>query len=88
MSKKGIQNFKRIKKGYKRPVFGMPCDCCGKPVHKNWQFDHCHKKKQFRGWLCKDCNVGMGKLGDSEDTILKALNYLRKFNGKKCYSML
>jgi hypothetical protein len=67
---------------------------CEKPVYKSredippgvdgkctWQCDHDHDSVDFRGWLCKDCNVGLGKLGDTTDALEKALKYAAKCRG-------
>jgi len=58
-----------------RPEF---CDACGKvpPTEKNWQVDHDHISGEFCGWLCKDCNVGFGKLGDTAVSISKVFRYI------------
>ena len=74
--------LKKITKNSKPPEFGNPCDCCGKPVHRNWQLDHCHETGQFRGWLCKTCNTGLGLLGDNVGSVRKALDYLLKSENK------
>lgn len=43
--------------------------------------DHCHATGAVRGWLCHKCNTGLGKLGDNEAGLLKALGYInRKFS--------
>lgn len=39
--------------------------------------DHDHATKKPRGILCWNCNVGLGKLGDNETGLLKALAYVR-----------
>lgn len=68
-----------IKKKFKdlvAPKFGTPCECCGKPVTRNWQLDHDHETGEFRGWLCKQCNTGLGNLGDTLESIEKAKAYL------------
>ncbi len=39
--------------------------------------DHDHATKKPRGILCWNCNVGLGKLGDNEAGLLKALAYVR-----------
>ena len=70
---------KRITDSHPKPEKGNPCDLCGKPVHKNWQLDHCHETGEFRGWLCKGCNTGLGGIGDSFESVLKALLYFSKF---------
>lgn len=42
--------------------------------------DHCHETLDVRGLLCHDCNVGLGRLGDNEEGLLRALSYLRRFH--------
>lgn len=61
------------------------CECCGKPPedHRALAFDHCHDSGDFRGWLCDNCNVGIGKLGDTIEGVKKALAYLKKATRKK-----
>ena len=41
--------------------------------------DHCHETGKIRGILCHDCNTGIGKLGDSLESIKKAVSYLERF---------
>lgn len=38
--------------------------------------DHDHETGTIRGLLCMSCNVGLGKFGDNQETLRKALNYL------------
>lgn len=40
--------------------------------------DHCHVTGKFRGWLCRNCNMGLGQIGDTEESVLAMLNYLKK----------
>lgn len=62
------------------------CECCGFiPDHKNkngstrvLNVDHCHKSDVFRGWLCWNCNVAIGKLGDDINGIMNAARYLKR----------
>jgi len=78
-------------KGIKQPPYGQPCEMCCKPVYASketipegidgtwvWQLDHCHETGDFRGWLCKQCNTGLGNLGDNLESIERAASYLRK----------
>ncbi len=50
------------------------CECCGKET--KLQLDHCHNTQNFRGWICVNCNTGIGKLGDSIEGLQKAIDYL------------
>ena len=56
------------------------CECCGiNPVTKQykpfWVIDHDHVTDLFRGWLCDDCNTGIGKLGDTLEGVMNAVRY-------------
>lgn len=44
--------------------------------------DHNHTTGEVRGLLCHECNLGIGKLGDDPDRIVKAADYIRKHAGK------
>lgn len=74
--------------GIKRPVptseSPYKCDCCGKDITttRTIQLDHCHKKGIFRGWLCKECNISIGNLGDDIEGIFRVIKYLNKTEGK------
>lgn len=57
------------------------CECCGRrfedlSTHHGACFDHNHKTGKFRGWLCNDCNIALGRLGDTKKGVLKLLRYL------------
>lgn len=58
------------------PAKPKVCECCGKKP-KKWCLDHDHDTDLFRGWLCDACNVGIGKLGDDIDGVLRAVKYLQ-----------
>lgn len=47
-------------------------------VTRHLSIDHCHSTGQIRGLLCARCNTGIGKLGDSPETLRKAANYLEQ----------
>jgi hypothetical protein len=65
-------------------VRDMPdtCECCGrKQTLNNLSFDHHYDssgKPYFRGWLCKQCNSGIGYLGDNLEGIKRAEEYILK----------
>jgi hypothetical protein len=52
----------------------LKCECC-KQIDK-LVVDHDHTTGKFRGWLCKRCNLGIGKLGDNLEGLKKAVKYL------------
>lgn len=58
------------------------CAICHQPeTKKNKQrlsIDHDHETKQVRELLCDRCNNLLGRAGDSEELLLKAVIYLRK----------
>jgi hypothetical protein len=40
--------------------------------------DHNHETGKFRGWLCDNCNTGIGKLGDTVEGLERAIAYLKR----------
>ena len=66
----------------KRPPIGTACENCGKQ-NEMLVFDHCHKTGVFRGWLCYQCNSAIGNLGDDLEGLLRAVEYLKKSEGRK-----
>jgi hypothetical protein len=67
------------------------CECCGKSAeeltthysrHGNpispWRLDHCHETSEFRGWLCMNCNSGLGKFYDDVGILRNAIEYIQK----------
>jgi Recombination endonuclease VII len=49
----------------------------GKP--KSWCVDHNHETGQVRGLLCGPCNRALGMLKEKSSTVLRAYQYLLKF---------
>jgi hypothetical protein len=77
---------------YMRQLRGLPeatrpcpaqCECCGK--RKATHLDHDHKTDAFRGWLCGNCNRGIGQLGDDVQGIQNAMGYLTSIDGRRSY---
>lgn len=66
-----------------RPNKAEPCDCCGKLTEPTkFHLDHNHVTHEFRGWLCRPCNVGLGQLGDTIEGLEKAIRYLERTDGR------
>jgi len=57
------------------------CNCCNKKIEKI-QLDHIHGTTKVRGWLCRNCNTGIGSLGDTLEGLLQAAVYLEKDKSK------
>ena len=54
------------------------CEICERPeVDKRLCLDHCHESGVFRGWICDNCNLGLGLLGDNVLSVQRALMYLQ-----------
>ena len=64
----------KLKLKHEHPAAGTPCECCGR-ISKLF-LDHTHSDDTFRGWICRECNSGIGLLGDSVESLKKALVYL------------
>lgn len=56
------------------------CASCGKtnPDRSSLSLDHCHSTGKIRGLLCRNCNSGIGLLGDNVEGLQAALAYLTK----------
>ena len=42
--------------------------------------DHDHATNQIREFLCRNCNTGIGMLGDSSVILKRATDYLQRYN--------
>ena len=43
--------------------------------------DHCHKTGRIRGLLCNSCNLAIGMLLDSPETLTRLADYLKLVEG-------
>lgn len=64
------------------------CAICGRDyshdsMGHDLAVDHCHDTGEIRGLLCRHCNIGLGKLGDSVDGLMRAVKYLQKPRDKQ-----
>ena len=73
----------RLKNRYPNEDYRCPiCNTSRRGIKRrngtSWVLDHCHSTKQFRGWLCENCNSGIGKLKDSVEFLQRAIKYLER----------
>jgi protein-arginine kinase activator protein McsA len=61
------------------PELGTPCYNCGR-TDKKLVFDHDHETLKHRGWLCDNCNRSIGMLGDTIESLERAIKYLKEGN--------
>lgn len=58
------------------------CGICS-ATDRTLNIDHCHATNKIRGYLCHECNMGIGKLGDNLESLTNAVNYLQNALLKK-----
>ena len=76
--------LRTLKKQNPQPAAGTPCACCGR-IDKLF-CDHDHATGKFRAWICRNCNSGIGLLGDSEAGLRQALAYLERVRPYICWN--
>lgn len=66
----------QLRKGYVQDR--LECAICGFESQK-LHLDHDHMRLTFRGWLCSNCNQGLGLLDDNRNGLIgKAIEYLKR----------
>ncbi len=68
--KRQVEKMERVA-GRKRP---KKCEICKET--DIIVFDHCHKTGKFRGWICKRCNIVLGKVKDDKKLLQLLISYL------------
>ncbi len=79
-SREKSREYKRAYRQSKKAMMLHHCEICGSVDSLCW--DHCHTQNIFRGTLCSNCNKALGLFKDEIDTLLNAIEYLKKFNEK------
>ena len=84
--KKHSQIITRLKKEVASPKTDHSCPICHLGLHElaahgqkklqQWVLDHCHETETFRGWICFNCNSGLGSFSDSVEIAKRAVIYL------------
>jgi hypothetical protein len=65
--------YKKLRKEQSIPA-NQICELCAEQPATHW--DHNHKTDQHRGWLCLECNSGLGKFKEDISLFHKAITYL------------
>jgi hypothetical protein len=58
---------------------GICLICRQKENSKRLSVDHCHTTGIVRGLLCGNCNRGLGLFKDNEDSLFRALEYIKSY---------
>lgn len=70
--KRGVRR-REIEAGRLKPSL---CEVCGESGKIN--FDHCHQRGIFRGWLCSNCNKALGFAKDDPNRLRQLIAYLER----------
>jgi hypothetical protein len=63
------------------PLIGISmCPICKETFSHTPQLDHCHYTGKTRGYLCIQCNTGLGQFSDSPALLQRAANYINSFS--------
>ena len=63
-----------------RMASSSQCQICSKTT--DLVYDHNHDTMKFRGVLCRACNRSIGQLGDTLESLQRAVNYLTNYSGE------
>lgn len=71
----------KLRKQYLSEYESIPetCACCG-ILSSKLVCDHEHNTERFRGFICHNCNRGIGLLGDNLIGLENAVRYLKSVN--------
>ena len=54
-------------------ILSQPCAGCGAPSE---HLDHCHVTGKVRAGLCRGCNLALGHVNDSSETLIALAQYV------------
>lgn len=74
------QKYQKLRSQQTLPL-NQTCELCTEQPAEHW--DHLHATDEHRGWLCKDCNTGIGMFKEDISLFYKAINYLSTTNGSQ-----
>lgn len=77
---------RELRKEHGNPPENYKCPICERDEEQissgggnkstRWVIDHNHETNRFRGWLCHNCNMGIGAFRDNKHILNKAIEYL------------
>lgn len=70
-----LSQIRKKLKSQNRPPLSGPCPICGEHTD-TWILDHCHFTDVFRGYICNNCNLGLGRFNDDARLLKNAIFYL------------
>ena len=80
--------IKHLKTPHPYPDKGYTCPICdrtikdiarkGQKMLRSWVLDHCHETETYRGWVCFNCNTGLGAFKDDLQKVSNACKYLEQ----------
>lgn len=75
------QNAISLKSYHKRKQdLGKTCPVAECPIClkvKKLVWDHDHQTGEFRGWICRQCNIALGLIGDDYSAVRRLMAYLQ-----------
>jgi hypothetical protein len=81
--KKRTKQANDLKRKYGKPPEDYICPICKRTqaeFSRAFSLDHNHETGGFRGWLCHNCNTGLGLFKDNIESLQRAINYLLRRN--------
>lgn len=81
--KKRTDQVVKLKKQHLPPDKDYICPICYRrqeEFSRGFSLDHDHLTGKFRGWLCHNCNTGLGLFKDNIEDLKRAIEYLEKTN--------
>jgi Recombination endonuclease VII len=54
----------------------LACEVCETPGKVT--FDHCHFTGRFRGWICHNCNITLGRMNENPSALRKLADYIER----------
>jgi nitrate reductase cytochrome c-type subunit len=58
---------------------GLCLICKQEETNRRLSVDHCHETGVVRGLLCGNCNRGLGLFKDNENSLFRALDYIKSY---------